>query len=377
MFGMPLQGFPMMSQSATVRAGFAVSADHVLTQLDSASDELTITTADNNQHDAKVVVRDNVTGLCIAKVEGVDLVSMVVGDGAPQPGLPVVTTWIESGTQRCKQGMISSPLNSSHAKVGMTQHVDFSGTSTVTGSPIVDAAGVLVGVTIQSDDGDVVCVPASQLARLIDAALASEPKDLDRGLVGVAFSDTEPVVMKVTDGSPADSAGLKEGDRVSRIDNFLIKSAQDVIAAVAMARAGDSVEVTVQRGDETSTHELTLGQHPQQRITMSPIPGEGDGAPGNAIVRQQGWQLKDGKLVPMDLDADGNIDMVFPKEFQEMFKNGPGILPNQFRVPRRFQGLRVERSDTEEAIRELEAERDRQAEKIKELTEKIEELESK
>ncbi|QDT12508.1 S1C family serine protease [Stieleria marina] len=381
--GMAGPGMQLFSAQNSIRAGFAISADLVLTQLNAADDELTITTADNSQHDAKVIARDNVTGLCVAKIEGAELVSLVVGDGHPELGLPVVTTWVDGGVHRCKQGMISSSLNSSHAKIGMTQDVDFSNPNAVTGSPIVDSAGVLVGVTVQDDNGAVVCLPATQLSRLIDSALADKPQDLERGLVGVAFgSDTGAEVTSVTDGSPAAKAGLLQGDRVTRVDDYDVSSSQDVIAAVAMARAGDSVEVVVQRGDETIVHTLTLGQHPEQRITLSPLPenpaGARDGVQGNggAIVRQQGWQLKDGKLVPMDLDADGNFDMVIPKEFQDMFQNGPNALPKQFRMPRRFQGLRVERSDTEETLRKLEAERDRQAEKIKELTDKIQELES-
>ncbi|MGB7344342.1 MAG: PDZ domain-containing protein [Pirellulaceae bacterium] len=374
--GMGLQGMPPMVASTTVRAGFAVNANHVLTQLDDGRNEITVTTIDNVQHNAKVVARDNVTGLCVAKVDGVDLVSLVVGDGYPETGLPVATTWIEDGVRRCKQGMISSPLNSSHPQIGMTQHLDFNNDSVVTGSPIIDSAGVLVGVTVQGDDGSIVCLPATQLNRLIDTALGDAPKDLERGLVGVAFSgDDGSVVASVTDGSPAAKAGLEPGDRVTQIDDHVIDSSKDVIAAVAMARAGDSVKVTVQRGDETETYTLTLGQHPQQRITLSPLRENQDD--NGAIVRQEGWQLKDGKLVPLDLDADGNFDMVLPQEFQEMFKNGPNALPNQFRMPRRFQGLRVERSDTEEAIRKLETERDEQEAKIKELTEKIQELEKK
>ncbi len=371
-----LPGMEMMNNRAVVRTGFAVSADHVLTHLDTDSDDIVITTIDNTQHDAKVVARDNVTGLCVAKVDGVELVSIPVGSGEQLPGLPVVTTWLDDGTPRCKRGIIASPLQSGSPKIGMTHHVDFGDRAPLVGSPIVDSSGVLVGVTVGGDDGETVCLPASQLNRLIDSALNGEPQDLERGLVGVAFSsDSGSVISNVNEGSPAAKSDLQTGDEVTQIGDHLVRSSRDVVAAVATARAGDDIDVTVRRGDQTMTQTLTLGQHPEQRVTLAPL--EGDGENGKAIVQRQGWQLKDGKMVPMDLDADGNFDMVLPKELQGLFGNNPGALPNQFRMPRRFQGLRVERSDTEESIRELEAQRDRQADKIKELTEKIEELESK
>ena len=369
-------GIGMMNKQAMVRTGFAISADHVLTYLDSDADELVVTTVDNTQHDAKVVARDNVTGLCVAKVDGVDLVSIPVGSGEQLPGLPVVMTWLDDGTPRCKRGMIASPLQSALPKFGMTHFVDFGKQVPVVGSPIVDTSGVLVGVTVAGDDGEIVCLPASQLNRLIDSALNAEPQDLERGLVGVAFSsDSGSVISNVNEGSPASEAGLQTGDEVTQVGDHLVRSSRDVVAAVAAARAGDDIDVTVRRGEETLTKTLTLGQHPQQRVTLAPL--QGDGENGKAFVRRQGWQLKDGKMVPMDLDADGNFDMVLPKELQGLFGDNLGTLPKQFRMPRRFEGLRVERSDTEESIRELEAQRDRQAEKIKELTKKIEDLESR
>ena len=262
----------------TVQAGFAISAKHVLTQTNSDADEITITTSDNTAHQAKVVVRDNVTGLCVAEVDDVDLVSLVVGNTGSEPGLPVVTTWIQDGVRRCKQGMISSPLNSSNANIGMTQHVDFGGDTAVTGSPIVDVDGILVGVTMVGDDGSIVCLPATQLTRLIDSALGENPADLQRGLVGASFmSESDAVVAAVRDNSPASAAGLLKGDRVSRIGDHSIRSSQDVVAAVAMWRAGDSVEVAVQRGDETLTMSVTLEAHPQQRITMQALENQAKG----------------------------------------------------------------------------------------------------
>ncbi len=375
--GIPIPAIPRFASQQTVRTGFAISANHVLTQLDGNTNAITITTIDRTKHDAKVVVRDHVTGLCVAKVDGVDLVSLVVGDGHPQPGLPVATTWIQDGVQRCKQGMISSPMNSSHPQIGMTQYIDFSNGPSVTGSPIIDTAGVLVGVTVQVANGSVVCLPAEQLNRLIDSALGDAPKDLERGLVGVAFlGDDSAVVAKVSGDSPAAKAGLQQGDEVIRIDDYPIGNSQDVVAAVAMARAGDTVEVTVKRDDETMTHDLVLKQHPQQRITLAPLPENQGGNRG--IVQQQGWQLQDGKLVPMDLDNDGEFDMKLPRELQglqELFNGDLNRVPNQFRVPRRFQGQRGQQKEADETIRQLEAERDQKEAKIKELNERIQELE--
>ena len=171
-----------------------------------------------------------------------ELVSLVVGEGNPEAGLPVVATWLSNGVGTSKSGMIACPPNSSQPSLGFTQQIDTGTQMHVAGSPIVDSASVLVGMTVASEDGSIVCVPAVQLNRLIDLGLGDAPSDLKRGLVGIQFSpESGTVVNDVSPDSAGQEAGLVAGDEIKKVNDYPVSTYQDVIAAVAMARSGDAL----------------------------------------------------------------------------------------------------------------------------------------
>lgn len=72
---------------------------------------------------------------------------------------------------------------------------------------------------------------------------------------GAPVGTTE--VTRVVEGSPAAVAGLREGDRIVAIDGSEIATFADLRDLVA-ARAGEQVEVTFERGDQTATVPVTL-----------------------------------------------------------------------------------------------------------------------
>jgi putative serine protease PepD len=66
-------------------------------------------------------------------------------------------------------------------------------------------------------------------------------------------------VEQVTAGAPADKAGLKAGDVITKIGDRLVYSYQDVAAAVRSHRPGDVVPVTYTRNGSSTTVNVTLG----------------------------------------------------------------------------------------------------------------------
>jgi len=68
---------------------------------------------------------------------------------------------------------------------------------------------------------------------------------------GVKFSD-------VRDGSPAGKAGFKAGDVLVEFDGKTIDNLYDFTYALRAHKPGDKVTVTVLRGNERVTREVTL-----------------------------------------------------------------------------------------------------------------------
>lgn len=73
------------------------------------------------------------------------------------------------------------------------------------------------------------------------------------------------VVEEVVSNSPAATAGLKQGDVITKLDSKAVGQASDLVNGVAAKKVGDKVTLTVQRAgqDEPLKVEVTLGANPK------------------------------------------------------------------------------------------------------------------
>jgi putative serine protease PepD len=69
-------------------------------------------------------------------------------------------------------------------------------------------------------------------------------------------------VASVAAGGPADDAGLKAGDVITRIGDTTVTDAEIMGTAVDAHAPGEEVEVRYVRGSETGTAKVTLGTRP-------------------------------------------------------------------------------------------------------------------
>jgi S1-C subfamily serine protease len=85
-------------------------------------------------------------------------------------------------------------------------------------------------------------------------------------------------VQEVTDGGPADEAGIRGGDTavtldgaglrlggdiITALDGRRVSSMEDIVDLVNSADPGDRLEITLLRGDERQTAAVTLGDRPR------------------------------------------------------------------------------------------------------------------
>ena len=82
----------------------------------------------------------------------------------------------------------------------------------------------------------------------------------------IAADSAGALVRSVRSGSAADGAGLRQGDRILRIDDDALEGADAIAAARSRYRGGDRIRLQVRRGRETETIALTLTALPQERI---------------------------------------------------------------------------------------------------------------
>ena len=65
----------------------------------------------------------------------------------------------------------------------------------------------------------------------------------------------------VVSGGPADKAGLKDGDIITKVGNVEVGRAGSVSTLVGEYMPGDTVQFTILRGDKEQTINITLGSY--------------------------------------------------------------------------------------------------------------------
>ncbi|WP_134738202.1 trypsin-like peptidase domain-containing protein [Nocardioides sp. 503] len=71
-------------------------------------------------------------------------------------------------------------------------------------------------------------------------------------------------IGNVSDGSAAGSAGLEEGDVITKVDDTIITGADSLVATIRTYRPGDQVTVTYERDGKSDTATLTLDSDAQR-----------------------------------------------------------------------------------------------------------------
>jgi putative serine protease PepD len=151
------------------------------------------------------------------------------------------------------------------------------------GGPLLDAQARVIGVNSQietggSGGGNVgigFAVPSNAVRDVVPRL--EQGKRIVRPFLGVSTSTVSErvagqrglqggegaFVEEATGGGPADKAGVRYGDVITRVANRKVTTPQDIADAIAGRRPGDDVEVEIVRSDGTRESLLVrLGQRP-------------------------------------------------------------------------------------------------------------------
>ena len=106
-----------------------------------------------------------------------------------------------------------------------------------------------------------VIIVISKIVGAIEAGRAAAAKEAPKAAAQqLGVSAYGIYIVEVIDGSPADQAGLEPGDRVISIDNTEIAAQEDLGTIVQSHAAGDTISITVARGGQMVTLNVTLGE---------------------------------------------------------------------------------------------------------------------
>ena len=94
--------------------------------------------------------------------------------------------------------------------------------------------------------------------------VSAQPLDKDLAEALGMASEDGALIAKIFDGTPADNAGLFEGDVIVSIDDIHITDPSDLVRAIGAHHPGDRVVVHFIRGEKAKTLSLKLGELPSE-----------------------------------------------------------------------------------------------------------------
>ncbi|MEV0620537.1 trypsin-like peptidase domain-containing protein [Nonomuraea sp. NPDC050404] len=269
--------------------GYVLTNNHVV----SGQNGVTVKFSDGKTAKARVIGTDPATDLAVIKAEGVSgLAKVALGDSA---GLKVGDDVLAIGSPLGLDGTVTSGIISALDRTvtagsgqeeqqlppgwgGQQQQQQQSETTTLggmiqtdaainpgnSGGALVNAAGELVGINsaIAADGVNLGFAIPVNTAKHVSEQLISKGKVshvyLGVGVVGATGDVTGAVISQVTKGSPADKAGLRQGDVITKVGQTPVQGGDTVVGLVRGYKVGQQVPVTYQRDGKESTVTVTM-----------------------------------------------------------------------------------------------------------------------
>ncbi len=254
---------------------------HILTDqhVVAGATSVQVTFSDGHKYPAKVVGTDPSTDIGVIKVNApaselhplplADSSAAQVGDNVVAIGSPfglpgTVTTGIVSAVNR----PIQAPNQYTIPGAIQTDAAINPGNS---GGPLLDASGHVLGLNdqidtnSQSNAGVGFAVPSNTVARVAQQIIGGHV--VKHSYLGVRLNASAAggaAVASVASGSPAASAGIKQGDVITAINGSPVTTTDKFIASIDQYAPGTTVTLTVKHGGQTSDIKAKLGTRPSQ-----------------------------------------------------------------------------------------------------------------
>jgi serine protease Do len=274
------------------RDGYVLTNNHVV----QGADKLTVILADKKKYSAKIIGTDPQTDVAVVKIDASDLPAANLGNsdevrvgqwviavGNPFQLLHTVTAGIISAKGR--------------SDIGLADYEDFIQTDAAinpgnSGGALADLNGNVIGINtaINSPSGGNVgigfAIPINMARNVMDKLisegkisrgyLALIPQDIDENLAKALKLKTTKgcLVGDVTSDGPADKAGIRRGDILTKFDGTDLENSTQLRMLVAQKKPGSIVSMTLLREGKEMEVKVKLGERPNERGGQTPAPAE-------------------------------------------------------------------------------------------------------
>ena len=284
--------FGYQTQSAAAGSGFILTADgYIVTNYHvvEGAESIQVTSYDNKTYDAKLVGYDENNDVAVLKIDATGLTPVVLGDSDNMNvGDDVVAIGNPLGelTFSLTKGAVSAlNRNITIENMAMTLiQTDCAINSGNSGGALFNSHGEVIGITnakysssgksTASVDNIGFAIPMNSVKDIITSII--EKGYIEKVYMGVTvYSESSSrkgsssqglTVKSVEKDSPAEEAGIQEGDIITEVNGEKVTAYADLSSVISKSKAGDVITLTINRDGETLKIKVTLGVHKQAAL---------------------------------------------------------------------------------------------------------------
>lgn len=262
--------------------GYIITNYHVVSEaINSDKAKVTVMLSNGDSLEAKVVGGDEVTDIAVIKVEKTDLTAAEFGDSdAVEVGELAVAIGNPLGQEFAGSVTVGyvSALNRTITSGGTTYNLiqtDAAINSGNSGGPLVSTTGKVIGIntakiSATGVEGMGFSIPINEVLPIVEELITN--KKVARpyiGISGVSITETDAAryslvvgvyVQSVEIKSPAELAGIKQGDVICEVNNTKVTSVSEINVIKNKLKIGDKLTIKIYRDKEYKELTVTLAE---------------------------------------------------------------------------------------------------------------------
>jgi serine protease Do len=257
------------------RDGYIVTNNHVVED----AEQIKVKLANGKEYDGKIVGRDPKTDLALVKIDGAsDLHPLPLGNSDELK----VGSWVVAvGSPFGLEQTVTAGIVSAKGRViGSGPYDNFIQTDASinpgnSGGPLINTKGEVVGINtaiLAQGKGIGFAIPVNMAKDI--APQLQEKGHVTRGWFGVSIQEMTPelaksfglkekkgaLVSEVVTGSPAEKAGIQQGDVIMEFDGKAVADSQELPRMVASTPVGKSVNVKLWRNGKALDQQVKVSE---------------------------------------------------------------------------------------------------------------------
>jgi serine protease Do len=288
---------PQKQQVVGQGSGFIISKDgYIMTNnhVVGDADKVTVKLLDGREFTAKTIGTDPRSDVAVIKIDDKNLPMLALGDSDTiEVGEWVVAIGNPFGlSHTLTVGVVSAKGRSS---VGIADYENFIQTDAAinpgnSGGPLVNLDGKVIGMNtaIFSSSGGYMgigfAIPINMAKDIMDQLI--QTGSVTRGYLGIVIQNLTPdlaksfgledhkgvLIAEVSEDSPAEKAGLKQGDVIVEFSGKPVDEAGSFRNRVALKTPGSKEGITVLRDGNRKTFLITIGKLPEEESASAAQP---------------------------------------------------------------------------------------------------------